>query len=84
MLIVDSELARSRPLTTTSRNQLWDYFCRKGSSNHSAGAGTLPFIINRCEQEKIAYQLIAIPSAGYFIKRLNVAEAMDHIGRLRP
>lgn len=84
MLIVDSELARIRPLTTTSCNQLWEYFCWKGCSNHSADAGTLPFIMNRCEQEKITYQLIAIPSAGYFIKRLDVAEAVDLIGRQQP
>lgn len=80
MLIVDSDFARSRPLTTTSRDQIWEYFCRKGSSNHSAGAGTLPHIMNRCEQEKIAYRLIAIPGTGYFVQRIDVAQAMDLIG----
>lgn len=84
MLIIDSDAARARVLSNTLRNEAWSRFQRKGTSNHSVDATTLPSIMNRCENEHIAYQLIAMPGAGYFLRRLDLAEAVELIGEHQP
>lgn len=49
-------------------------FEQTGKSTHSGLAGTLPFIINHCEEQAIPYRLTAQPGVGYFIERIPVGE----------
>ena len=55
----------SRPM----RERMWEAFLEHGT-NHSQQALTLPYIINRCEEENVPYRLTAIPGQGYFIEQL--------------
>lgn len=55
-------------LSKAAQKRVWDSFMNTGT-NHSARACTLPYIIRRCEQEGIAYKLIAHPGEGYWIER---------------
>lgn len=57
-------------LSKAAQQRTWNCFLNGGTS-HSAQASTLPYIIRRCEQERIAYTLQAIPGQGYFIKKLE-------------
>lgn len=50
-------------------------------SSHSAGAAMLPSIMIRCEQERLSYQLTALPGVGYRIRLLDVAEITPDILR---
>jgi len=79
MLIIDSEAARTRLLSETLCNEVWSRFLGKGTSNHSVDATTLPSVMNRCEKQNIPYQLMAMPGAGYFIRRLDLGEAIKLI-----
>ena len=54
-------------LTHAAIKRVWDAFLNGGTS-HSAGAFTLTHIINRCEDEGIAYRLSAHPGHGYHIE----------------
>lgn len=65
MLCVNS--SHEFALTKAAQRRTWDAFMR-GGTNHSAKASTLPYIIRRCELEKIPYTLQAIPGMGYYIK----------------
>jgi len=51
------------------QKSIWSRFLDKGTT-HSAQAGTLPYIMRRCEEEKIPYRLTAMPGVGYFIEPL--------------
>jgi len=55
-------------LSKAAQKRTWEQFCRSGT-NHSGRAGTLPYIIRRCEQEGIPYELKAWPGRGYYIKK---------------
>jgi hypothetical protein len=57
-----------------AHERVWTSFMAGHGSNHSAGAHTLAAIINRCEEEGIAYTLIAFPGEGYYIKRGSFGE----------
>jgi len=55
-------------MTKAAQRRLWSEFTTNGTY-HSKLACTLPYIIRRCELEKIDYTLQASPGAGYFIKK---------------
>lgn len=59
---------RGKKMSQRAKDDTWDTFMRNGTT-HSKSAMTLPYIINRCEQEGIAYELQAWPGYGYFIKK---------------
>lgn len=71
MLIVTSLQASPQPLV---REAAWFHFVNNRASTHTTAAVTLPYIMNRCEQEKLPYQLISLPGAGYRIRLLDLAE----------
>ncbi len=53
-------------------DQVWyviQTFLRTGESRHSAKAQTLQFVIDYCEENKIAYQLTAWPGQGYVVTK---------------
>ena len=77
MLTVDSKRARRIP--ESLRKAAWFVFTKNRGSRHSAGAAMLPSIMNRCEQEQLAYQLTALPGVGYRIRLLDVAEITPEI-----
>jgi hypothetical protein len=52
MLIVTSLQASPKPLV---REAAWFHFVSNRGSTHSTAAVTLPYIMNRCEQEKLPY-----------------------------
>lgn len=58
------------PLSKTEQVRVWAKFLANGTT-HSARAGTLPYIIRRCEREKIPYILEALPGMGYHLSRGN-------------
>lgn len=47
--------------------RLWRDFMARGSQ-HSGRASLLPYLIRRCEREKIPYTLVAVPGMGYWIE----------------
>lgn len=57
--------------TATQTKMVWDEFMRSGTS-HSGNATTLPYVINRCEQEGIPYKLEAAPGMGYRLERIEL------------
>ena len=57
-------------LSKAAANRLWQTFLETGSQ-HSGRASLLPYIIRRCELEKIPYKLTAHPGAGYYIERVK-------------
>ena len=66
--LLKMEKRRCYVLTARMNSRLWKQFLAAGSQ-HSGRASLLPYIIRRCEQEKIAYTLEAMPGVGYYIKR---------------
>lgn len=56
------------PLSRTEQARIWARFL-DGGTTHSAHASTLPYIMRRCEREKVSYLLQAMPGVGYHIKR---------------
>jgi hypothetical protein len=54
-------------------SRLWVAFLSSGST-HSLRAGTLPYIMRRCEREGVPYILKAVPGKGYNIKPLHEVE----------
>ena len=60
-------------MSKTAQQRTWAAFMG-GGTNHSARASTLPYIIRRCETEKIPYTLIAAPGMGYFIKPAKIED----------
>jgi hypothetical protein len=54
-------------MTQRAQNDTWRAFLQ-GGTNHSAQAGTLPYIIRRCEQEGVPFMLKAHPGLGYWIE----------------
>lgn len=66
MLCVTSPF--EKPLSATEQSRAWAMFLSGGTS-HSAHASTLPYIMRRCEQERVPYVLQATPGMGYHIKR---------------
>jgi hypothetical protein len=57
-------------LTKAAKRRIWDAF-KDGGTSHSPQAATLPYIIRRCEKERVPYELYARPGEGYFIKPLK-------------
>lgn len=57
-------------LSKAAEKRIWETFMADGTL-HSARAQTLPYIIRRCEEEGIPYQLTADPKTGYHIKPLD-------------
>lgn len=68
MLCVTSPF--EKPIPRNRQESLWRGFMERGSS-HSNQATLLPFLIRKCEQEKIPYMLKAYPRRGYYIERLK-------------
>lgn len=50
---------------------LWNELMKAGHTNHSALAETLPYLVNRLEQEGRAYELSAHPGTGYHLKLIT-------------
>ena len=65
MLCVNSP--REMPQSKSAQERLWKAFLR-GGSQHSGRASLLPYLIRRCELEKVAYRLTAQPGIGYYIE----------------
>lgn len=65
MLCVNSphEMAQSK----AAQERLWKKFMQKGTI-HSGRASLLPYIMRRCELEKVPYKLTAYPGEGYWIE----------------
>lgn len=63
-IISTHEIAMSK----AAQRRTWEAFL-DGGTNHSANASTLPYIIRRCELERIPYVLTAAPGMGYFIRK---------------
>lgn len=57
-------------LSKAAQKRTWDAF-KAGGTSHSANAATLPFIIRRCELERVPYLLMARPGEGYYIQPLK-------------
>lgn len=57
-------------LSKAAQRRIWQAF-NEGGTSHSALAATLPYIIRRCEKEKVSYLLEAAPGQGYYIKRIK-------------
>jgi hypothetical protein len=76
-----------RPLriTNASHQRLIDQFNETGSSQHSANATTLQYVIDYCEENKIAYRVTCMPGAGYFIEKApELQKVMDEtVNRLK-
>jgi hypothetical protein len=53
-------------LDRATGSRVWKSFLQ-GGSTHSARASTLPYIIRRCERERVGYVLTAMPGQGYHI-----------------
>jgi hypothetical protein len=60
-------------LTKAAKHRIWDQFLNGGGTTHSPQAATLPYVIRRCEREKVPYEMYARPGEGYFIKPLKGA-----------
>lgn len=54
-------------MTKAAQRRAWDAFKARGTS-HSASASTLPYLLRRCEQEKVPYVLKAMPGQGYWLE----------------
>lgn len=61
------KVVHTKHLSKAKQKYVWETFL-KGGTNHSAQAMTLTYIIERCEQEKMPYELQAVPGIGYTIK----------------
>ena len=48
-----------------TKQMLWRMLLKDGASAHSGLAATLPYLLNRLEQEGRAYRLEAHPGHGY-------------------
>lgn len=59
-------------LSKAAQRRVWKSFL-DGGTNHSANASTLPYIIRRCEAERIPYVLTAVPGTGYFLAHMKDA-----------
>jgi hypothetical protein len=55
-------------LSKSAKERLWEEFMRSGTT-HSGTASTLPYLIRRCEREKVCYRLTAVPGEAYFLER---------------
>lgn len=61
----------NRKISNRMRKSIIASFKQLGKSTHSGLAGTLPIVINYCEEQKIPYLLTAHPGQGYFIERVR-------------
>lgn len=69
-LKITTHAAEARPLRKSQQKLIWDLFMGGGTS-HSALAQTLPYVMQRCEEEGIPYRLTAQPGAGYYIEPIK-------------
>lgn len=66
------KFARNKPAyVEQQRRMVIADFKRLGQTSHSGAATLLPFVINYCETEGIAYALTALPGRGYHIQRIH-------------
>ena len=68
MLIVENTMTKKIKLSEKMKRLTWEGFIQGGTS-HSGNAGTLPYVMNRCEEEKVEYTLRAAPGKGYYISQ---------------
>ena len=65
-------------LSPQMQERIWRSFKIGRELKHTAEASTLPYVVNRCEMEGIAYVLRASPGVGYTIQRdYEAQEAVD-------
>lgn len=57
-----------------AQERTWRAFLAKGTF-HSAQATTLPYVIERCETEKVGYRLTAQPGMGYWMEPYDIDKA---------
>lgn len=62
-----------RKLSQAAKQRLWKSLLETKCSTHSALHETLPYLINRLEQEGRAYRLEAHPGIGYALTLINHA-----------
>lgn len=73
MLVASSHLYNQEQLKKSRSWEkfTWECFTKHGHAKHSSLAMTLPYIINRCHQEGIAFRLTYQPGGGgYYIERI--------------
>lgn len=76
MLIVMSTFEDELPLSKAQQRRTWEAFM-EGGTTHSGRAQTLPYVMRRCEREKIPYKLTAVPGQGYHIEPWKDAPVVD-------
>ena len=57
-------------MSKAARERSWKQFL-SGGTGHSGLATTLSFIIERCEEEGVSYQLTAHPGKGYHMQPIE-------------
>ena len=67
MLFVFSTGEDTIALSKADRQILWRSFLQ-GGGRHSGLAATMPYIIRRCERERVPYILRAVPGVGYHLE----------------
>lgn len=58
-------------LSKTQMRRQWNEFFNGHVITHSSNAQTLPWLIRKCEQEKVPYRLDAVPGYGYTIQKIE-------------
>ncbi len=69
MLVVQTHPNQPK-MSDNRKNILWEMFLINGGV-YSAEATLLPYIINRCVEEKVPFHLTGDPSTSYFIEPLK-------------
>jgi hypothetical protein len=80
MMLVVQNHPKMPKMSGVAKDRMWAQFLEKGTS-HSAMAMTLPYILNRCVEEKVPFTLKGDPAAGYWIepmKKPTIKEEPDH------
>lgn len=61
-------------LSPQMQERIWRSFQSGRELRHTAEASTLPYVVNRCEMEGVAYVLRGAPGVGYSIQRDHEAQ----------
>lgn len=66
---------RPSRITNATHQLMIDHFNETGSSQHSQNATMLQYVIDYCEENKIAYRVTCVPGAGYIIEKAPELQA---------
>lgn len=64
-------------LTNAKVKEIIAIFEQRGYSQHSKNGGTLQYILDYCEDQKIPYHVTCFPGAGYHVQRLYLNYKSD-------